>query len=211
MYRELGLPAADIDFVAVGDSGVAGTALSQNKVDAIVTFDTAAGRIEAVGFPLRYLPLPPAYSKLGSGWFGFRKKDIKADRKSVAGFCRAVAKSTLFAHTNLPQALSIHWALYPDSKSKSKSEDESRKEIEIIMAQRRNNWIRRPDDPDQRWGASSLEEWRTLVAIAAESSNNAQLPEQVGDLNNVFTNDLIDEINDFDKAAIVKQASDFKL
>jgi NitT/TauT family transport system substrate-binding protein len=211
MYRELGLAASDIDFIAVGDSGTAGTALSQDKVDAIVTFDTAAGRIQAVGFPLRYLPLPPAYSRLGSGWFGFRNKDLKEDRKNVAGFCRAVAKSTLFAHANLAQALSIHWALYPDSKSKSKSDDESRKEIEIIMDQRRNNWIRRPDDPDQRWGASSLQEWKAMVAIAAESSNNPLLSEQIGDLSHVFTNDLIDEINDFDKDAIVRQAKDFRL
>jgi NitT/TauT family transport system substrate-binding protein len=211
MYRELGLPTSDIDFVAIGDSGVAGTALSQNKVDAIVTFDTAAGRIEAVGFPLRYLPLPPVYARLGSGWFGFRKKDIKEDRRNVIGFCRAVAKSTLFAHTNLDQALGIHWALYPDSKSKSKSDEESRKEIGIIMKQRKENWIRRSDDPDQRWGASSLEEWKLMIAIAAESSNNPQLPSQVGDPNNLFTNELVDEINDFDKAAIVRQATEFSL
>lgn len=211
MYRELGLPASDIDFVAVGDSGVAGTALNQNKVDAIVTFDSAAGRIEAVGFPLRYLPLPAAYSRLGSGWFGFRKKDIKDNRKVVAGFCRAVAKSTLFARTNLTQAINIHWELYPDSKPKSKSDEESRKEIEIILAQRKGNWIRRSDDPDQRWGASSVAEWKTMIAIAAESSNNPQLPEQVGEPGNVFTNELVDDINDFDKTAIVKQAMEFRL
>jgi NitT/TauT family transport system substrate-binding protein len=211
MYRELGLDTANIDFVAVGDSGVAGTALSQNKVDAIVTFDTAAGRIEAIGFPLRYLPLPPVYSKLSSGWFGFRKKDLKEDRKNVIGFCRAVAKSTLFAHANLAQAIGIHWMLYPDSKPKSKSDDESRKEIEIIMKQRKDNWIRRPDDPDQRWGASSLEEWKLMIAIAAESSNNPQLPQQVGDPASLFTNELVDEINDFDKAAILRQAAEFQL
>jgi NitT/TauT family transport system substrate-binding protein len=211
MFTELGLPTSDINFIAVGDSGVAGTALANSTVDAFVTFDAQAGRIEAVGFPLRYLPLPPAYGRLSSGWFGFRKKDIKEDRKNVVGFCRAIAKSTLFAYTNLPQALNIHWALYPDSKSRSKSDEESRKEIEIILSQRKNNWIRRSDDSDQRWGASSLEEWKSFIAIAAKSTNNPQLPQQVGDPSNVFTNELVDEINNFDKAAIVKQAREFKL
>lgn len=211
MFTELGIPADDIDFLAVGDSGVAGTALTRKTVDAFVTYDTAAARIEATGFPLRYLALPPAYSKLSAGWFGFRKKDVKDDRKNVIGFCRAVAKSTLFAHTNLTQAINIHWALYPESKSKSKSDEESRKEIETILAQRKENWIRRPEDADQRWGASSLDEWKSIIAIAAKSSNNPELPKQLGDPSNVFTNELVDEINNFDKAKVVRQARDFIL
>jgi NitT/TauT family transport system substrate-binding protein len=211
MYSELGLPTTDINFVAVGDSGLAGTALANGTVDAYVTFDAQGGRIEAVGFPLRYLPLPPVYGRLSSGWFGMRKKDLKEDRKNVIGFCRAVAKSTLFAYSNLTQAINIHWALYPDSKSRSKSDEESRKEVETILGQRKNNWIRRPDDPDQRWGASSLEEWKTYIAIAAKSTNNPQLPQQIGDPSNVFTNELVDEINNFDKAAVVNQAKNFRL
>jgi NitT/TauT family transport system substrate-binding protein len=211
MFAELGLPTADINFVAVGEAGVAGTALANDTVDAFVTFDSQAGRIEAAGFALRYLPLPPVYAKLSSGWFGFRKKDVKEDRKNVVGICRALAKSTLFAYTNLPQALSIHWALYPDSKPRGKSDEENRKEIETVIRQRRDNWVRRADDPDQRWGASTLEEWKTFIAIAAKSSKNPQLPQEIGDPHTVYTNDLIDDINNFDKATIVRQAREFKL
>jgi NitT/TauT family transport system substrate-binding protein len=211
MFAELGVPTSNIDFVAVGDAGMAGTALSQNKVDALVTFDTAAGRIEAVGFPLRYLPLPPQYGKQPTGWFGFRKKDLKEDRKTVVGFLRAVAKSSLFASTNLPAALQIHWALYPDSKPKSTSDDAIRKEMETILAQRRLNWLRRPDDADQRLGASSAEAWKLTIANVAQSSNNPQLPQQVGDPANIFTNELIDEVNAFDKAAVIRQAKEFKV
>ncbi|CAN5377949.1 ABC transporter substrate-binding protein [soil metagenome] len=211
MFTELGLSTSDIDFIAVGDSGVAGTALSRKNVDAIVTYDTAAARIEAVGFALRYLPLPPAYAKLSAGWFGFRRKDLKDDHKNVVGICRAIAKSTLFAHTNLARAIDIHWALYPESKSKSKSDEESRKEIETILGQRKENWIRRPDDSDQRWGASSLQEWKTIIDIAAKSTNNPQLAQQLGDPANVFTNELVDEINRFDKAEVMRQAREFVL
>ena len=211
MLTELGLPTSDINFIAIGDQGVAGTALSQGKVDAFVTFDTAAGRIEALGFPLRYLPLPPDYGRLTVSAYGFRKKAIKEDRKNVVGFCRAVAKSTLFAYTNLAQAINIHWSLYPDSRPKSKSEEESRQEILIILKQRRNNWIRRADAPDQRWGASSLDEWKSIIEIAARSSKNPALPQQIGAPRDVFTNDLIDEVNQFDKADVIRQAKAFRI
>jgi NitT/TauT family transport system substrate-binding protein len=211
MYGELGLPTTDINFVPVGDVGLAANALKENKVDAFVTFDTVGGRIEALGFPVRYLPLPPKYARLGSGWFGFRKSDLKDNRKQVVAFCRAAAKSTLFAYTNLAQAINIHWQLYPDSRPKGKSEDESRKEIEIILSQRKNNWIRWPDDPDQRFGASTTAEWRSMIDITAKSTNNPQLPQQIGDPANVFTNELVDEINTFDRAAVVRQAQEFRL
>ncbi|WP_225782871.1 ABC transporter substrate-binding protein [Xenophilus sp. Marseille-Q4582] len=211
MYTELGLPTTDINFVAVGDVGVAGAALKENKVDAYVSFDTVGGRMEALGFPIRYLPLPPQYARLGSGWFGFRKSDLKENRKQVVGFCRAAAKSTLFAHTNLAQAINIHWELYPDSRSKSKSDDESRKEIETILHQRKDNWIRWPDDADQRFGASTLAEWKSMIEIAARSTNNPQLPQQIGDPSNVFTNELIDEANRFDRNAVIRQAREFRI
>ena len=210
MFTELGIPTQNIEFVAVGDAALAGSALSQKKVEALVTYDTAAGRIEAVGFPLRYLPLPLAYEKLPAGWFGFRKKDLKENRTTVVSFCRAVARSSLFATTNLAAALQMHWSLYPESRPKSTSEDAVRKEMETMLARRRSNWLRRPDDPDQRMGASNADQWKGTIASVAKSSNNPLLPQQIGDPGNVFTNELIDEINDFDKAAVVRQAKAFK-
>ena len=211
MYSEIGAPTGDINFVPVGDVGLAAGALKSNKVDAFVTFDTVGGRIEALGFPVRYLPLPPRYARTGSGWFGFRKSDLKDNKKQVAAFCRAAAKSTLFAYTNLTQAIHIHWQLYPDSKPKGKSEDEARKEIETILGQRKNNWIRWPDDTEQRMGASTAAEWKGMIETTARSTNNPQLAQQVGDVGNIFTNELVDEINAFDRAAVIKQAQELRV
>ena len=48
---------------------------------------------------------------------------------------------------------------------------------EIVLNQRRNNWIRWPDDPDQRWGASNPAEWKMLVDVTAKAANMPQLPQ----------------------------------
>lgn len=79
------------------------------------------------------------------------------------------------------------------------------------MKDRKENWMRRPGDPDQRIGAMSLADWQANVQMTAAALNNPKLAAQIGDLGNVFTNELIDEINDFDKAAIVRQAKAFRL
>lgn len=208
---ELGLDDATNQYIAVGDGGPAGQALTQDRVDAIVTYDTGAARIELVGVPVRYVALPPRYAEVGSGWICVRKKTLKEDRRSLVGLFRGIAKSTLFAHTNLDQAINIHWALYPESKPKSKSEDEARKELQFILKDRKENWMRRADDADKRIGASSLAEWKANIDTAAETSRNPRLATEIGDPNTVFTNELIDEVNDFDRAAVVRQAREFKL
>ncbi|MDM0066871.1 ABC transporter substrate-binding protein [Variovorax sp. J31P207] len=211
MLLELGLDDGANQYIAVGDGGPAGQALTQGRVDAIVAYDTGAARIEMVGVPVRYLPLPPKFAEVGSGWICVQKKSLQQERKHLVGLFRGIAKSTLFAHHNLDEAINIHWALYPESKPKSKSEDEARKELQFILKDRRNNWMRRDGEADARIGASSLAEWQANIASAAETSKNPRLAAELGDPARVFTNELIDEVNAFDKAAVIRQAKGFRL
>ena len=211
MLTELGKDDSTVQYIPVGDVGPAAIALKENRVDALASFDTAAARVELLGTPLRHLPLPPKYAALSAAWFGAHRHDLKENHRALVGLFRGIAKSTLFAYTNLEQAINIHWQLYPETLPKNKPLDEARKDVVFLLKDRRQSWARRTDDPDQRWGASNAEEWRQLIALAAQTSENPQLPQQIGDVNRVFTNELIDEVNAFDKAAIIKQAQEFKL
>jgi len=209
MLAELGLKDDKNEYIAVGDGAPAGAAIDADRVDAMVTFDTAAARIELVGTKLRYVPLTPKFNKVGSSWICVPRQALKDDRKAYVGLFRAMAKSTLFAYSNLDAAIDAHWAVYPESKPKGKTEEEGRKEMKFILKDRKENWMRRPDDSDQRFGPSSLDEWKAHLAVAAETSKNPDLPKQV-DVGRVFSNELIDEVNAFDGKAIVQLAQSFK-
>ncbi|MBO9643922.1 MAG: ABC transporter substrate-binding protein [Pseudacidovorax sp.] len=210
MLAELGLKDDKCEYIAIGDGAPAGAAIDADRVDAMVAFDTATARIELVGTPLRYVPLTPKFAQLGSGWLCVPRKLLKEDRKSLVALFQGIAKSTIFSNANLDAAIDLHWAVYPESKPKSRSLDEARKELNFILKDRKNSWMRRPDDPDQRMGASSLAEWKANVDLAAESSRNPRLAEELGDPNRLFTNELIDDINAFDKQAVVGMATPFK-
>ena len=209
-FADLGLKP-DYQLVAIGDVGMAGNALQRKSVDAMVAYDTLTGRIEVLGFPLRYLPMTESFLKGSATWYGIRKKDLKDNRRSVVGFLRGTAKSTLFAHHNLFAAIKLHWLVYPESKPKTKSEEEALKELEIIRKGRRNAWVRRADDPEQRLGATSPDDWAAALRGAVVGANIPDLAKQVGDGRDVFTNELLDEVNDFDKATIIKQAKEFRI
>ena len=60
-------------------------------------------------------------------------------------------------------------------------------------------------------GAMTLAEWKTNVEMTAESSKSPKLAEEIGDPNRLFSNELIDEINAFDRNAVVQMAKTFKL
>ncbi|CAA2109523.1 ABC transporter substrate-binding protein [Variovorax paradoxus] len=211
MLAELGLKDDTCEYIAIGDGAPAGAAIDNDRVDAMVAFDTATARIELVGTRLRYVPLTPRFARLGSGWLCVPRKLLKDERKSLVALFQGMAKSTIFSNANLDAAIDLHWAVYPESKPKGRSEEEARKELAFILKDRKNSWMRRPDDPDQRMGASSLAEWNSNIEMAAESSKNPKLGKELGDPNRLFTNDLIDEINNFDKQAVIRMAREFKL
>jgi NitT/TauT family transport system substrate-binding protein len=60
-------------------------------------------------------------------------------------------------------------------------------------------------------GASTLAEWQANIEMTAESSKNPKLAAELGDPNRLFTNELIDDINAFDKQAIIQLAKAFRL
>ncbi|SFN34814.1 ABC transporter substrate-binding protein [Variovorax sp. OV329] len=211
VLAELGLKDDKCEYIAIGDGAPAGAAIDNDRVDAMVAFDTATARIELVGTKLRYVPLPPKFAQLGSGWMCVPRKLLKEDRKSLVALFQGIAKSTIFSNTNLDTAIDLHWAVYPESRPKGRSEEEARKELAFILKDRKNSWMRRPDDPDQRMGASSLAEWKANIEMTAESTRNPKLAEELGDPNRLFTNELIDDINAFDKQAVVQMAREFKL
>ncbi|UVH58609.1 ABC transporter substrate-binding protein [Variovorax paradoxus] len=211
MLAELGLKDDKCEYIAIGDGAPAGAAIDNDRVDVVVSFDTAAARIELMGTKLRYVPITPKFAQVGSGWICVPRKLLKEERKALVALFRGIAKSTIFAHNNLDVGIDLHWAVYPESRPKGRSEEEVRKELAFVLKDRKNSWMRRPDDPDQRIGASSLAEWKANIEMTAESSKNPKLAEELGDPNRLFTNELIDEINAFDKQAAVEMAKAFRL
>lgn len=210
MLAELGLKDDSCEYIAIGDGAPAGAAIDNDRVDAMVAFDTSTARIELVGTKLRYVPLTPKFAQVGSGWMCVPRKLLKEERKNLVALFRGIAKSTIFSNANLDAGIDLHWSVYPESRPKGRTEEEARKELNFILKDRKNSWMPRTDDPDQRMGASSLVEWKVNIAMAAESSKNPKLAEELGDPNRLFTNELIDEVNAFDKQAVVDMAKSFK-
>ncbi|MCC7348778.1 MAG: ABC transporter substrate-binding protein [Variibacter sp.] len=200
MLKELGIdPDKDVEWIPIGEGGPAGQAIHRGRVDAMAFWDGSFARIEVAGFPLRYLENTPGMKRLNGAQYGVRRSDLAKNRDKYVRYFRAMAKSTTFALANPELSIALHWEVYPETKPKGKTHAEAMAEALKVVNARKDKWVAAPWQADKRMGAMDLAEWQAQVEFAG-------LTGQVKDLAAIFTNDLIDEINAFDKDAVVKQA-----
>ena len=200
MFKEIGFdPDKDVDWVAVGEGGPAGQALHSGRIDAMAFWDGSFARIEIAGFALRHLPNSPGMQKLFGNCFGVRRSTLVKDRDLWVRFFRAMAKSTVFAYANPDLSIRLHWELYPESKPKGKTDQEAFAEARKIVDSRKDKWLPAAWQADKRFGGMSKQEWQAQVVFAG-------LEGQIKDVSPVFTTELLDDINKFDRKAIEDKA-----
>jgi NitT/TauT family transport system substrate-binding protein len=204
MFKELNIdPDKDVEWVSVGEGGPAGQAVYSGRVDAMAFWDGSFARIEIAGFPLRHLPNTPGMQHLFGNAYGVRKSDLGKRRDLFVRFFRAMAMGTVFSVTNPDLAIRMHWEIYPESKPKGKTDEQAFAEAKKIVNSRMNKWLPGAWQADKRFGAMTEDEWHGQVHFAG-------LDDKIKDVKPIFTNDLIDGINKFDRAAIEKQAREMK-
>lgn len=200
MFAELGInPDKDVDWISVGEGGPAGQAVYNGRVDAMALWDGAFARVDVAGFPLRHLPNSPGMQHLFGNAYGVRKSDLAKNRDLYVRFFRAMAKSTVFAYTNPEVAIKLHFEAYPETKPKGRSDAEIMAESRKINDSRREKWYPAAWQDDKRFGAMSKAEWEAQVKFAG-------LEKEIKDVSGMFTTDLLNEVNNFDHAAIEKMA-----
>jgi NitT/TauT family transport system substrate-binding protein len=192
-------PDRDVEWISIGSGGPAGDALTKGKVDALASWDGELSRIESVGFKLRYLPNPPVAADLFGSTFGINQHQLKNETSTFIGIFRAIAKSTVFAAKNPRAAIRLHWELFPESKPKRLDENEALEGALFIVERRRPLWFPVRASDDQRLGAQSQTQWQSMAAFTG-------VTDRIADVSQLFTNDLIDDVNRFDRMAIEKQA-----
>jgi NitT/TauT family transport system substrate-binding protein len=137
--------------------------------------------------------------KLNGSMYGVRKSDLAKNRDTYVRYFRAMAKSTTFAVANPELSVRMHWEVYPETKPKGKSDADALKEALHVVNARKDKWLAAPWQSDKRLGAMDKAEWEAQVAFVG-------LADKIRDVSPFFTNDLIDEINAFDKEAVMAQA-----
>ena len=204
MLREVGVdPEREVAFISVGLGASAGSALHGGQVDALSIWDGAYAAIENLGFKLKYLPLTPGVKELFGAGVAVRRETLRDQRAMVVGLLRGIAKGTVFSLQSPEAAARVHWKLYPESKPKGKEEAQALRETVHIITSRTGKYVLDPVKMP-KYGMNYPRGWEAfLKALALD-------PAAVGDVRRFYTNDLIEEANQFDHEKIRALARDWK-
>jgi NitT/TauT family transport system substrate-binding protein len=197
-------PDKDVKFLAVGTGAPGRLALENKQVDALALWDALQASLENSGMTVRRLDTPFVKDMIGQTLAA--RDDTLAENPSIAvGFARGVAKATVFALANPEAAIRIHWKMYRQTRPQAVAEARAMQEAIRIFNSRFE--LQRVDiRDDKRFGFASPAQWERLQTILKEQkivSGTVPVAE-------LYTGALIDEINRFDQAAIVKMAKDYK-
>jgi NitT/TauT family transport system substrate-binding protein len=197
-------PEKDVKVLAVGVGAPGRLALQQKQVDCLALWDTLQASIENSGMPLRRLDLPMVQEMLGQT-LATRDDLVTENAAILVGFARGVAKATVFGLSNPEAAVRIHWNMYPQTKPQTGDDAKALKDALNVFNAR--FMLQRVDNrPDPRFGIGTLAQWEKLKSIFKDQ----KLIEGTAPAADLYSAALVDQINQFDRAAIVAQAKAYK-
>jgi NitT/TauT family transport system substrate-binding protein len=199
MIREGADPDA-ADFVGgmIGPPGY--EALRSGRIDGLALFDTAHADIEAMGQPLRVIS-NDFFDDLGfMTVMAAQQSALEDDPEFYVRAARAMTKAFVFEEENPEAAVRAHWEVYPESRPEGVDEADALARALRDIDLRQSKW----GFPDGTWGATTTEQVEQHMELLVEGG---QLEEPV-DIDEVWTDALIADINDFDEEAVRQQAAD---
>jgi NitT/TauT family transport system substrate-binding protein len=202
LLKGLGIdPDQDVDWLPVGSGLAGGTAMTQGVVDALASYDATLGTIEGAGIAFTTLPRPEKVPNFGGNFTTVSKRFLAEQPDTAVAFCRALLKSQAFIAANPAGACRAFVAMYPEFIPRGA--DMASAVASIRPAAERRAALFTPFIANQRHGEMNLAEYEESADFLGLAITQ--------DMSTLFTNDLIDAMNDFDRAAVQQQAAAYPI
>ena len=185
-------PESDVEWLAVGLGAQAANALRQGDIDVWASWDTAVASLENGGFEFNYIN-PPWMSDMFGNVMIAHEDTIKNNPDLVVKVARGIAKASVYGLANPEEAIRAHWEAYPETAPAEQSDD-AMADAERIFNSRFE--LLQPEE-GEKWGENIDSQWKRAADLAIQEN---LIPADF-DVSNSYTNQFIDEINQFDVEA----------
>lgn len=197
-------PDSDVSLLPIGMGQQAARAIEAGQVDAVALWDWAYAQLENAGLEFRHFTTPETDKLLSLAIIA--NGDYFREHPDVAAkFAQGIAKAAIFTLNNPEAAVKIHWEYYPESKPTGIPEDQALAEA-VHLIQSRNPKYDIAGRTIEKWGAFTPEEWEATQDFLFD---NGIITEKK-DVAEYYTDELIEEINDFDADAVAQAAKDYE-
>lgn len=197
-------PDKDISIVVAGESAQTAALLNSKQIEALSQFDTQYALTQNAGAKLRFLD-HPEIKKFPSNGFVALEETLRDKRKEMIAMAKGYAMGSVFAIANPEAAIRILWEVFPQTKATGKDEATALKDDLLTLDARARNWKYEPVGAT-KWGENVEANYTDYMKWLLEQGI---LKEKVA-TGDIITNELIDEINKFDSAAVIAEAKAYK-
>jgi NitT/TauT family transport system substrate-binding protein len=198
-------PDKDVTWIPIGAGAQAVAAINQGAVDAVVFWDAALARFRTSGLHLRPLRIDEKLERIPDISLIAKQDTIRNRPKMLVGIGKALSKGLDFTLANPQAAILITWSLYPEAKPSDAEPDKRLAKGMAILQSKIPGWT--SPDASGKHGLFVEKDWETLSQFLLQEK---QLTRPVP-TSRMFTNDLIDEINSYDKSGVEAEAKRFDI
>src|SRR5262249_54961588 len=193
-------PDKDARIVVVGEAAQAAALARSGEVQALSLYDTQYALIDTAGVAVRMLDSGPV-ARFPSNGFLALDETLRKDRAQALALVKGYAMGTVFSMANPEAAVKILYEVFPQTKPSGKSDEQAIKDDVKTMLARAEHWKLEAGGV-KRWGESSIKDFDAYEDFLVKwKVINAKVP-----VNELVTNELVDEVNKFDPAAIAAEA-----
>jgi ABC-type nitrate/sulfonate/bicarbonate transport system substrate-binding protein len=195
-------PAEDIQIIEVGDQPPSiQAALEQGRVDSFAGSASHVIAINAAGYETRSI-LPETFQS-GLPVEGLLAREPhNEDEELMVGVARATVKGMLFCQTNPSACLDVI--------------EQDRQELvadRALAEETLENYINFSTPPEEggtlHFSPTTVEGWETYLGVYSSGEDPVVTDPDAIDLENLVIEDLRDEINDFDRDAVIEEAENY--
>lgn len=198
---------ADFELVPIGEGGPETVeALRSGTVQLVAGSSIDFNALEKGGAPIT--TITPDYLKSFPGHtYATTPELLTSNRAAMVACLRARTKALVFAHSNLAAAAQIGMDHAPAS-SEGLTLQDVQEFLQLFSLDVNQMYFQEGSDTFHKIGLQNPADWdgyQTFLVDAGVEDEGASLTQKV-DVNQIVTNELIDEVNDFDYAAVETMA-----
>ena len=199
-------PDKDVTFLPVGVGAQAINAVQQKFVDALVYPENLLNKLKVLGLVMTPLPVSEKLANLPDTSLFARRETIRDNPRLPIGIARAVDKGYYFNMANPAAAVKITWKLYPEAEPKNMPPEKALEGGIFVNQERMKIW-KSPNTGEGKDGSFLEPQWRDFVDFMLQQ----KLIEKPVPLDLIYTNELISEINRFDRDKVRAEAKAFDI
>lgn len=195
-------PVTGVSTIPVGTGEpVTVEAIEGGQVDAYSSSKNDSFSLISQGVALRDIT-PPLYEDFPGRAMITTQESLDEHREEFIRFARGIAKATLFCDTNPDACEQLMRDAQPEQWLVEGASGTSQGELQLAEAYRTTIVA----GEGEQFGAHNSEAWQNLQDTIAATLEDFQ----AWDVEAFLNDDLLDEINDFDREAVIEQAENYE-